>query len=105
MSVVVPLAGAAVALAGGDKLAGIGGYDKLPKQIGWSRGAMRFAAAVETAGGVLMVLRSTRRLGGAVVAGVSALLLASEVQAGATELAVPRGLVLLAGLLALFSPE
>ena len=105
MSYVFPIAGAAVALAGGDKLAGQRGYDRMFRHLGWSRTAVLVAASAEAAGGLLMIAPGTRRLGGAVVAGVSALLLGSEVRHGDPKLAVPRGMVLLAGLLALLTPE
>ena len=104
MSYVFPVAGAAVALAGGDKLAGQRGYDRMFRHLGWSRTAVLAAATAEAAGGLLMIARPTRRLGGALVAGVSVLLLGSEMRHGDPKLAVPRGMVLLAGLLAVVTP-
>ncbi len=58
---------------------------------------------LEAVGGVLMMPAATRRVGGVLVASASAVMLASEVQHGDARLAAPRGLVLLAGLAALFA--
>jgi hypothetical protein len=54
-----PIFGAAVALAGGDKLAGDRAYAGMFRHLGWSRGDMRAIAATELAGGLLMVPRAT----------------------------------------------
>jgi hypothetical protein len=92
--------GAAIALAGGDKLAGQRGYRDMFHGLGWSEASMRTAATAELVGGLLMLLPSTRRLGGAVVAVTSATVLATEIGQGETKLALPRSLVLLLGLVA-----
>lgn len=92
--------GAAVALAGTDKLAGVRGYNRMFNHLGWSRDTMRMAAAAEVAGGLLMVPVATRRLGAAVVATTSAAVLASEVSQRDSNLAIPRGLILLIALVA-----
>lgn len=63
---------------------------------------MAAVAGAEAVGGVLMMPKPTRRLGGAIVALVSTVMLVSEVRHGDAKLAVSRGLVLLAGLTALF---
>jgi hypothetical protein len=105
MNALMALVGAAIAVAGGDKLAGQRGYERMFQHLGWSESAMRNAALAETAGGALMMPASTRRLGGALVAGVSAAVILSEIRSGEPKLAVPRGLVLLAGLWALFAPD
>ncbi len=105
MSYTFPTLGVAVAIAGSDKLAGYGGYTRMFRHLGWSRRAMQAAAATETAGGLLMVAPATRRYGGLLVAGVSAVLLVSELRHHDPKLAAPRGLVLLAGLAALFAPH
>ncbi len=99
-----PLAGTAVAVAGADKLVGNRGYRGLFRTLGWSQGKMQAAATAELAGGLLMVPRATRRIGGAVVAAASALVLVSELRHGDRGLAASRGLVLLAGLVALAAP-
>lgn len=100
MSYFFPAMGAAVALAGGDKLAGVRGYRGMFLHLGWSRETMRATAAAEVAGGLLMVSPATRRLGGALVAAASAAVLASELDQGDTKLAIPRAVVLMIGLVA-----
>jgi hypothetical protein len=100
MSYVFPALGAAVALAGGDKLLGMPEYEGMFDHLGWSRGERQAAAAAEVAGGLLMMPRSTRGIGGALLAVASGAVLASEIAHGDTKLAVPRGLILLAALTA-----
>jgi hypothetical protein len=101
---VYPTLGAAVAVAGADKLGGLRSYRRLFRHLGWSRGQMQSLAAAEAVGGLLMALRPTRRIGGALVAGSSAAVLASEVGHRDSGLAALRGLVLIAGLAALLAP-
>lgn len=95
------VAGAAIALAGSDKLTGTGGYDRMFEHLGWRRDAINAAASAETLGGVLMIPDRTRRLGGALVVTVSAILLTSELRHRDPKLAVARAFVLCAGLAAL----
>ena len=104
MATLFPVFGGAVAIAGADKLAGNKGYDAMFRHLGWTDEQMRAAALAETAGGVLMVPRSTRRIGGAIVAAVSAVVLISELSEGNTKLAASRGVVLFGALAALLSP-
>lgn len=104
MSTLYPALGAAIAVAGGDKLAGEDSYRRMFRGLGWSRADMQLLAAVEVVGGALMVPRFTRRLGGALVAAASATVLGSELQQSDAKLAAPRALVLLAGLAALVAP-
>jgi len=104
MSYLFPALGAAMTLAGGDKLAGMRAYDGMFRHLGWSHRDMRVAAAAEMAGGLMMMPRSTRRIGGALVAATSAVVLASEIRHGDAKLAMPRGLVLLAAIAALAIP-
>ncbi len=99
-----PVAGVAIALAGTDKLVGDRGYAGMFRHLGWSRQEMEAAAAAEVVGGLLMIPRTTRRLGGALVAAVSGAILYSELQDGNTKLAASRGLVLAAALAAVFAP-
>jgi hypothetical protein len=101
----IGLAGAAIAIAGGDKLAKQRGYARMFHHLGWSESAMQTAALAETAGGALMVPAATRRLGGALVVGVSTAMIVSEIKNGEAKLAVPRGVVLLAGLCALLATK
>jgi hypothetical protein len=100
MSYLFPALGAAVALTGGDKLAGLPAYDNMFHHLGWSRDNMQAAAVGELAGGLLMIPSSTRRVGAALVAATSAAVLASEMRHGETKLALPRGLILLVALVA-----
>ena len=104
MSILYPTLGAAVAVAGGDKLIGNRDYQGMFRHLGWSEEKMRAAAVAEVAGGLLMVPRSTRRLGGAIVAAVSAMVLVSELAEGDVQLAGARSLVLCAGLAAMLAP-
>ena len=99
-----PTIGAAVALAGGDKLSGSPGYQAMFRHLGWTPRTMQAVAAAELAGGLLMLPRATRRLGGAVVAATSAAVLMSEMQHQDAKLATPRAMVLLAGLAAIVRP-
>lgn len=97
--------GAAFAVAGGDKLVGDERYEALFEDLGWSRAGMAAVAAGEIAGGLLLGLRGTRRLGAGLLAGTSAAVLASELRAGRTRLAGPRGFLLAAALVALAAPD
>ncbi len=98
MANIFPYIGTAVAIAGGDKLAGDKSYLGLFRHLGWSRGDMKIAAGAELAGGLMMTIKPTRRLGSALVAAASACVLYSEIRHGDSKLATSRGLVLLAAL-------
>jgi uncharacterized membrane protein YphA (DoxX/SURF4 family) len=100
MSKIFAALGAAVALAGGDKLAGLPAYEDMFRQIGWTKTNMQIAAAAEVAGGLLMIPRATRSLGGALVATTSAAILSAETSRGQSKLAFPRGLIMLVALAA-----
>jgi hypothetical protein len=100
-----PIFGAAVALAGGDKLAGDRAYAGMFRHLGWSRGDMRAIAATELAGGLLMVPRATRPLGAALVALASSTVFVSEVRHGDARLATSRGLVMMLALLGWMGPR
>lgn len=104
LNILYPLLGAAIATAGGDKLSGDKAYRSMFRHLGWTRSDMDALALAELAGGVLMVPRSTRRLGGALAALASTVILASEVRHSAARLALPRGLVLFAALSACLRP-
>lgn len=95
MSYFFPALGAAVALAGGDKLTGVRGYKEMFRRLGWPESGMQVAAAAELAGGLLMMPRATRPLGGALVAATSAAVLATEVGHGDANLALPRSVIML----------
>jgi uncharacterized membrane protein YphA (DoxX/SURF4 family) len=98
------LLGAAFAVAGVDKLSGNEDYDEMFEELGWSRKGMGAVAAAEIAGGVMLGIRRTRRVGAAMLAGTSAAVLASELQHNRTKLAGPRGFLLAAALVALIAP-
>jgi uncharacterized membrane protein YphA (DoxX/SURF4 family) len=100
MSNIFAALGAAVALAGGDKLAGLPAYEDMFRQFGWSKSNMQIAAAAEVAGGLLMIPRATRPLGGALVATASGAILSAEASKGQNKLAFPRGLIMLLALAA-----
>ena len=105
MALLFPAVGMAVAVAGGDKLAGNKDYIDMFRHLGWSKVDMQAAAAAEVASGVLMALPATRRLGGVILAATSAAVLMSEVNGNQPQLAVPRAALLLAGLAAILAPR
>ena len=96
--------GAGVAIAGADKLLGDRAYEGMFSDLGWSREQMRQVAAAEVLGGLLMILKPTRRLGAAIVLAASARVLAAEIVRGDARLAAPRGGVALAALGVLVAP-
>ena len=100
--VLTPVVGLGMAVAGLDKVAGDRTYERLFRHWGWSREQMRLSGAVELAGGLLMANRRTRRLGGAIMAGSSATLLAAELRHGDDGMAAARAGILLTALIALF---
>ncbi len=99
------LLGAAFALAGVDKLSGDEGYADMFEDLGWSREGMSAVGVAEVAGGLMLGLRATRRLGAGLLAGTSAAVLASEIGEGRGKLAGPRGFLLAAALVALVAPD
>ncbi|WP_174301990.1 hypothetical protein [Caulobacter sp. S45] len=96
--------GAGVAVAGADKLLGDRAYQGMFRHLGWTQNQMRQVAAAEVLGGVLMILKPTRRLGAAIVLAASARVLAAELGAHDSKLAASRGGVLLAALGVLVAP-
>ena len=105
MSRLFAVLGAAVAVAGADKLMGDRGYTGMFQDLGWSRDSMRAVAATELAGGVLMGSRFTRKLGGTLVAAASFAVLVSELRHGNMSLAKPRAMVLLTAVAAAATPR
>ncbi len=93
-----PALGAAFAIAGADKIIGNRGYSRMFRHLGWSSGAKRAVAVAEIAGGAMLALGSTRKLGSAILAATSGTVLASEVRHGDGNLALPRALLLMAAL-------
>jgi hypothetical protein len=104
MSYVFPIFGAAVAVSGSDKLSGIAGYRTMFEHLGWSQDAMQAFAAAELAGGLLMMPRATRGIGGALLLAASAAVFGSEWRRGDMKLAVPRGLILAIAAAAMLTP-
>ena len=105
MADLYPVVGAAIAVAGCDKLIGNRGYQGMFRQLGWSREGMQAVAAAEVVGGLMMIPRSTRRFGAAIVAAISAAVLLSEIRDGDPKLAASRGAVLVAAVAALTAPR
>lgn len=104
MSYVFPVFGAAVAVAGGDKLSGVTGYREMFNHLGWSPAAMQAVAAAEIAGGLLLMPRTTRGLGGAILLAASAAMFESEWEHGDLKLAAPRGILLAMAAAAMLTP-
>ncbi len=104
MATPYPITGASIAIAGADKLIGDRAYKSLFSDLGWSQADMRKVGAGEVLGGLLMVLKPTRRLGGAIVFAASTTMLLAEIKRGDPKLAAPRGAVLLAALGAVLLP-
>src|SRR5579875_1643082 len=96
-----PLVGLAFAVSGADKLLGIGGYERLFADLGWSDTARRLLGAAEFTGGVMVASPQKRMLGGMVLVAASTAMLTTEVRQDQTDLALPRFLVLLAAATAL----
>ncbi len=105
MADLYPVVGAAIAVAGGDKLIGNRGYKGMFRSLGWSDEGMQAVAAAEVVGGLMMIPRSTRRFGAAIVAAISAAVLVSEIRGGDPKLAASRGAVLVAAVAALTAPK
>ena len=103
-SIWYPVLGLAFAVAGADKLMRNEGYEKLFRAFGWTRGQQQATAAVEVLGGLLLASPNTRRLGGLLLAGESATVLAAEIRTRKAELAVPRVLLLTSVLKAIVRP-
>ena len=105
MASLYPVVGAAIVVAGGDKLIGNRGYQGMFRSLGWSQGGMQAVAAAEVVGGLMMIPRSTRRFGAAIVACISTAVLLSEIRDGDPKLAASRGAVLVAAVAALTAPR
>ena len=105
MSVIYPLLGAAFAVAGADKMSGETGYERMFRELGWSREGMQAVAAAEMTGGLLLGFRRTRRLGAGILAATSMAVLASELRRGEPKRVGPRALLMVAALTALASPR
>jgi uncharacterized membrane protein YphA (DoxX/SURF4 family) len=99
-----PLLGLGFAVAGADKLLGVSGYKRLFSQLGLSEQTRGVIGAGELAGGVLLASGAGRKLGGLMLTMASTAMLTAEKRAGEDQLAVPRSLLLLASMMAVFAP-
>jgi hypothetical protein len=91
-----PFLGLGFAIAGADKLLGLGGYEQLFAKWGWSDGARRLVGASEFAGGVLVASERGRQIGGWLLTMVSAAMLSAEIDRNERDLALPRFVLMLA---------
>ena len=64
MATVYPIAGASIALAGAEKLLGDRAYEGMFRHLGWTKDQMFRLAGAEVLGGLLMVLKPTRKPAG-----------------------------------------
>jgi hypothetical protein len=96
-----PFLGLGFAVAGADKLLGLGGYERLFAKWGWSNGPRQFVGATEFAGGVLVASERGRQLGGWLLTMVSAAMLSTEIDRNERDLALPRFVLMLAAATAL----
>ncbi len=96
-----PFLGLSFAVAGADKLLGLGVYERLFAKWGWSDGARRLVGAGEFAGGVLVASERYRHVGGWLLTTVSAAMLSAEIDHDERDLALPRFVLMLAAATAL----
>ncbi len=96
-----PLLALGFAVAGADKLFGQRGYRVMFRHWGWSERRMRGVGALETLGGALLLARTTRPLGGAMLVATCAGVLQAELRHGEARHGVPRLGLLLAAATAL----
>ncbi len=99
MKLIASAAGLTLLAAGVAKLARPPSYEALVKDLDWSEEERQGIGAGELAGGLLMLLGPTRRLGAGVVLAASGAALAVELRSGATRLAAPRAGLMIAALL------
>jgi DoxX-like family len=75
-----PLVGLGCIITGTDKLFGMRAYRRMFRDLGWSEENMQLIGAAEVAGGTLLAARTTRLMGGALLAGASVAVLGSELR-------------------------
>ena len=97
-----PLLGLGFAIAGADKLLGVRGYEALFARWGWSRTILRLIGGAEFAGGVMVASPLLLRRGGQLLTVASTAVLTKELRTEDSDLALPRFLLLLASLAAIF---
>jgi hypothetical protein len=98
-----PLLGLGFAIAGADKVLGLGAYDRLFAKLGWSDAARQLVGASELAGGVLVASERLRHVGGWLLTAVSAAMLGAEIDREERDLALPRFVLMLAATTALLA--
>ena len=91
------------AIAGADKVLGLGGYERLFARWGWSDAARQLVGASELAGGVLVASERLRHVGGWLLIAISAAMLGAEIDRGERDLALPRVVLMLAATTALLA--
>lgn len=92
------LLGLSFAAAGASKLADQQGYRQLFRRWGWSTREMQLVGLAEIAGGCLVAVPATRRLGAAVLTATSGTVLAAELRHSDGEEGAARAALLLAAL-------
>jgi DoxX-like family len=98
-----PLLGLGFAIAGADKVLGLGAYDRLFEKWGWSNAARQLVGASELAGGALIASERLRHVGGWLLTAVSAAMLGAEIDRGERDLALPRFALMMAATTALWA--
>ena len=96
-----PLLGLGFAVAGADKLLGMRAYDRLFAKWGWSETTRQLIGVGEFTGGVLVASATLQHLGGWLLTATSAAMLTAEMGRKERDLALPRGLLLVAAATAL----
>ncbi len=94
------LLGLGFAAAGSSKLADQQGYRQLFQRWGWSTQQMQLVGVAEIAGGVLVALPATRRLGAVILTATSGTVLTAELRHSDGEEGAARAMLLLAALAA-----
>ena len=83
---------------------GRGPYRKLVADLNWTSQQMRQVGLAEAVGGLLLLPRRTRRVGGLLLTATSAIVLLRELQREDNDLALPRAGLLVAALSAVVKP-
>lgn len=89
------------AVAGLTKVTDMGIQRRMFRRWGWTDDNRRLVGSAEIVGAALVCARPTRRLGGAILATSSAVVLASELSHGEGPVGLPRLAMLLAAITAL----
>lgn len=105
MSIVRMALALGFAVAGFEKLMGGQPYQRVFRHLGWNRDQMRAVGIAEVSGAALLLCPCTRRLGGGLLAGTSAMVLRDELRHRDPHLAVPRAALMTAALAVLLLPS